>query len=174
MKALNRSDPWIRCLGAGHMNAEDQRHWEETIITHFQKLLLRISNFLLWLSWRLVGESLQFNATKCCSLDPNVGRSTAFKLKTVAEVCYIGVYERKVKCFVITCALTTVIQLKVIISKELSPMVSTLHSWRHFHSCLNINRRTIQIKKEISKNDGRPVQNIGTLFFYWTTITLPK
>lgn len=51
-----------------------------------------------------------------------------FKLKTVAEVCYIGIYEGKVKCFVITCALTTVIQLKVIISKELSPMVSTLYT----------------------------------------------
>lgn len=104
--------------------------WMQRTSVTEKKLLLHISNYPLWLSWRLVGESLQFNATKCCSLGPNVRRSTALiiQTKTVAEVCYTGMYERKVKCFVITCALTTVIQLKVIISKELSPMFSSRYT----------------------------------------------
>lgn len=56
----------------------------------------------------------------------------------MTEVCYTGIYEWKVKCFVITCALTTVIQLKVIIIEEPSPVVFTLYtlmisSWLCFH-----------------------------------------
>lgn len=56
-------------------------------------------------------------------------------------MAYMNIYEGQVQCFVITCAFTTVIQLKLIIIKEPSPVFYTLYavkinSWLSFHVCL--------------------------------------
>lgn len=85
----------------------------------------------------------------------------------MTEVCYNNVYEWEAKCFVITCALTTVIQLKLIIIKEPSPIISALEACRinGSISCKCKWREDKQEdhsnKKEISKR-VMSVQNIGT------------